>query len=278
MLSNNTLLLLFVLTGSIVSGQLKYYAEPVKIPISLSGNFGELRPDHFHMGLDFRTERRTGVPIYASAAGHVSRVAVSPSGYGRALYIDHPNGTTTVYAHLLRFREDIEEYVKAEQYLRQSFAVDLQVIPGTFSVEREEQIALSGNSGSSGGPHLHYEIRDTPSQDALNPLQINNFNVTDKTSPRISAVQFYPLDNQSHVDFRNYKKRVVSRGFGESVHAEAGDRPPGFRTDRNRGQSQRLISTTTKVPAAFFLPGFCSTERRFSVIPSTGSPTARTGI
>ncbi len=214
MLRYNTFLLFFVLAGTVVSAQLKYYADPVKIPVSLSGNFGELRPDHFHMGLDFRTERRTGVPVYASAAGQVSRIAVSPTGYGRTLYVDHPNGTTTVYAHLLKFRDDLEAYVKEEQYLRQSFAVDLQVFPGKFSVVRDEQIALSGNSGSSAGPHLHYEIRDTPSQDALNPLRINNFNVTDKTPPRITAVQFYPLDNASHVEFRSVSNRYLPVAAG----------------------------------------------------------------
>ncbi|HNQ38132.1 MAG TPA: peptidoglycan DD-metalloendopeptidase family protein, partial [Prolixibacteraceae bacterium] len=108
----NILLLLFVLLGQPVAAQLKYYATPVRIPVSFSGNFGELRPDHFHMGLDFRTERRTGLPIHASAEGYVARVVVSPTGYGRALYVNHPNQTTTVYGHLLQFRSDIEAWVK----------------------------------------------------------------------------------------------------------------------------------------------------------------------
>lgn len=214
MFRNHTLFLIFVLTVTQVSGQLKYYAEPLKIPVSLSGNFGELRSGHFHMGLDFRTERRIGLPVVASAAGTVSRISVSPTGYGRALYINHPNNTTTVYGHLLKFRDDIEEYVKAEQYLRNSFAVDLMVPVGKFTVERGEQIALSGNSGSSEGPHLHYEIRDTPTQDALNPLLINNFNVKDLTAPRISAVQFYPLDDRSHVDYAPRKKKFHPTGTG----------------------------------------------------------------
>lgn len=196
---------------------MKYYADPLKIPVSLSGNFGELRSDHFHMGLDFRTEQRTGVPVYAAAEGYISRVSVSPGGYGLALYIDHPNQTTTVYGHLLKFRKEIEEYVRAEQYKRQSYAVDLTLLPGIFPVQRQELIGLSGNSGSSGGPHLHFEIRDTPTQDALNPLLINNFPVADHTPPRIAAVQFYPLDSLSHVEGENIRKRytpvVAAKGY-----------------------------------------------------------------
>ena len=209
MLRTNILLLVFVLLGHTMTAQLKYYATPVRIPVSLSANFGELRSDHFHTGLDFRTERKTGIPIYASAEGYVSRISVSPTGYGRALYISHPNNTTTVYGHLLSFRDDIEAYVKEEQYRNKSFAVDLNLTPDKFTVKRDERIALSGNSGSSGGPHLHYEIRDTPTQDALNPLTIDSFGVKDATPPRIFAVQFYPLDNQSHVEFRSVRRKYT---------------------------------------------------------------------
>ncbi len=196
----NVLILFFVHTLPLAA-QLRYYTDPLKTALSLSGNFGELRADHFHTGLDFRTQRKTGFPVYASAEGYVSRIVVSPTGFGRALYINHPNNTTTVYGHLLRFRSDIEDYVAEEQYRRRSFAVDLQLSPGRFTAARQEQIGLSGNSGSSGGPHLHYEIRDTPTQDALNPLHINNFNIPDHTSPRIRSVRFYPLDSLSHVEF-----------------------------------------------------------------------------
>ena len=212
-----TFLFLFVFASLAASGQMNYYADPLKIPVSLSGNFGELRSDHFHMGLDFRTEQRTGVPVYAGAEGYVSRVSVSPGGYGLALYIDHPNQTTTVYGHLLKFKKEIGEFVRAEQYKRQSYAVDLTLLPGIFPIQRQELIGLSGNSGSSGGPHLHFEIRDTPTQDALNPLLVNNFPVADHTPPRIAAVQFYPLDSLSHVEGANFRKRytpvVAAKGY-----------------------------------------------------------------
>lgn len=202
----NILFLVFVFSVFTGFGQLKFYSEPLKIPPSLTGNFGELRPDHFHTGLDFRTQQKTGIPVYSAAAGRVSRIVVSPTGYGKALYIEHSNGTTTVYGHLLKFRDDIEEYVRSEQYSRQSFAVDLGIPPGKFRVEKTEQIGLTGNSGSSGGPHLHFEVRDTETQDALNPLQIQNFSLKDVIPPRIDGVQLYPLNGQSTVETGTDKK------------------------------------------------------------------------
>lgn len=210
----NIWILVFVLCSQSVSGQLKYYAVPLRIPVSLSGNFGELRPDHFHTGLDFRTERRTGVPVYSTAEGSVSRIVVSPGGYGHALYISHPNNTTSLYGHLLRFRDDIQEYVKEEQYRRKSFAIDLEVTAEKFRVGRQELIAFSGNTGSSGGPHLHFEIRDTPSQDALNPLLEDHFNTTDQLPPKISAVQFCPIGDDSHVEFSRDKKNLQTTCSG----------------------------------------------------------------
>jgi murein DD-endopeptidase MepM/ murein hydrolase activator NlpD len=197
-------------------GQMKYYANPMKIPPSLSGNFGELRPDHFHTGLDFRTQQKTGIPVYASAEGTISRILVSPSGYGRVICIDHPNGTTTLYGHLDKFREDIDEYVKIEQYNKQSFAVDLKVSAGKFQVQKGDQIARSGNTGSSAGPHLHFEIRDTRSQDAFNPLIMNDFNIRDKTPPRMVSVRIYPMDNMSHVNMENVPKTFPVKLTGKS--------------------------------------------------------------
>jgi hypothetical protein len=206
----------FVLWCQFVSGQLKYYSVPLRIPVSLSGNFGELRPDHFHTGLDFRTERKTGIPVYSTAEGSVSRIVVSPGGYGHALYISHPNNTTSLYGHLLRFRDDIQKYVKEEQYRRKSFAIDLEIPAEKFRVGRQELIAYSGNTGSSGGPHLHFEIRDTPSQDALNPLLEDHFNTSDRLPPKISAVQICPIGDDSHVEFSRDKKKLPTTNSGNS--------------------------------------------------------------
>jgi len=201
----NTLILFFVLAVLKVFAQYGYYADPVKIPIFLSGNFCELRPNHFHGGIDFKTEQRIGVPIYSAAEGFIYRIVVSPTGYGKALYIEHPNGTSSVYAHLDRFRNDIEKYVKDEQYHRQSFSLDIWPEKNLFTVEKQELIAFGGNSGSSAGPHLHFEIRDSETQDALNPLSFN-FSVTDKTPPRIYNLVAYPLADNSHINASTSKR------------------------------------------------------------------------
>src|SRR5580692_6981756 len=138
-----------------------YFRDPLAVPMSLAANFGELRPDHYHMGLDIRTQHRENLPVFAAADGHISRVSVGPFGFGQAIYIDHPNGYTTVYGHLNRFFPALAAYVAGEQYRRQSWQVDLQVPPGLFLVRKGEIIAYSGNTGGSQGPHLHFEIRRT---------------------------------------------------------------------------------------------------------------------
>jgi len=217
------LTLLFVGFFFVGYGQLKYFDNPLKIPASLSGNFGELRPNHFHTGIDLRTQQKTGLPVFSSAEGFVSRIVISPNGYGKALYVEHSNSTTTLYGHLERFRDDIEAYVRSEQYKRQSYAIDIEIPPGKFKVARQEQIAFSGNSGSSGGPHLHFEIRDTKTQDALNPLLLNNFNLKDKTAPKIVAVELCPLSKESNVELTARKKSVPVKPAGSTYQLN----PPG---------------------------------------------------
>lgn len=136
-------------------------AKPLNIPLYLSGNFGELRSNHFHSGLDFKTQGRTGIPVHSADDGYVSRIVVSPWGFGRAIYITHPStGLTTVYGHLSSFSPKIDNPVRKRQYEKESFAVDLEFAPDEIPVKRGEQIALSGNSGSSGGPHLHMDVRE----------------------------------------------------------------------------------------------------------------------
>ena len=135
----------------------------------LSGNFGELRSNHFHGGLDVKTDYRTGLPVYCAADGYVSRIVVSSFGYGSVLFVTHPNGFVTVYAHLEKFNYTIGKFVKELQYKRQSFDIEYKPSPYQFPVTNGQLIAYSGNSGSSGGPHLHFEIRDT-SNNLYNPL------------------------------------------------------------------------------------------------------------
>jgi len=211
-----TIILLILLSANLY-GQNNYYSEPLKIPLILSGSFAELRSNHFHSGIDIKTQGVTGIPVYSVADGFISRIVVSPSGFGRALYIDHPNGTTSVYGHLENFRDDIEEYVKNIQYEKESFRVDLQVPDGLFEVKQNEFIARSGNTGSSGGPHLHFEIRDTESEEPLNPLKYD-FPVKDNTPPRIFSVMLVPLSDYSHVDYSGVKKSFSVETGNGSYH------------------------------------------------------------
>jgi hypothetical protein len=193
-----------VFSSLIVASQEPYYTNPVKIPMLLSGSFGELRNNHFHSGIDIKTQGTINIPVYAVAEGYISRIVVSPSGYGKAIYINHDNGTTSVYGHLNKFRPDIEEYVKKIQYDKQSFRVDVPVFPGVFTISKNDKFALSGNSGSSQAPHLHFELRKTQSEEPINPLKLG-FIVKDKTPPKIFALQISPLTGESHVNYSNKK-------------------------------------------------------------------------
>ncbi len=172
------------------------YHSPLGIPIYLSGTFAEPRANHFHSGIDIRTANKAGYKVYAIDEGFVSRIAVSPGGFGKAIYIDHPDGHTSVYAHLQEFEGDIAAYVKKQQYRQERFEVNLLPEKNLLKVSKGQWIALSGNSGSSEGPHLHFELRDTPTQEILNPLVLG-FTVKDQIKPDISRVVLYPIGDQS---------------------------------------------------------------------------------
>lgn len=181
-------------------------------PPYLSANFGELRPNHFHSGIDFKTERVEGKVVRAIDTGYVSRVGVSASGYGRVLYVTHPNGYTSVYAHLKELDRRIDSAVIAYQYEKKVQTVDISFMPDQFPVSRGQQIALSGNSGSSGGPHLHFEIRKTENQHTLNSFAFYNFQ--DNVAPKILGIGIYPMDSNSFVNHKQVKYlRYVKEGL-----------------------------------------------------------------
>jgi murein DD-endopeptidase MepM/ murein hydrolase activator NlpD len=189
------------------------YRNPVDLPIFLSGTFGELRSNHFHSGIDIRTANKTGHKVFAIEDGYVSRIAVSPGGFGKALYIDHPDGHTSVYAHLQQFGAEIASYVKQQQYKSESFEVNLYLEKDVIQVKKGQVVAFSGNSGSSEGPHLHFEIRDTKSQEIMNPLQFG-FIVKDKIRPVISRLMLYPIGKQSFANNSNKRSIVGVSGTG----------------------------------------------------------------
>lgn len=180
------------------------FTPPLQPPLSISGGYGEIRTNHIHSGMDLRTGGEIGKTVYAAGDGFISRIKVEPGGFGKAIYIDHPNGYTTVYAHLDAFRDDITEYVRKQQYDNQLFPIDVFPKKTDFIIKRGDSIAYSGNSGGSEGPHLHFEIRETVKQSPQQPL-LFNIPLTDTKAPSFYSLTAYPLDAVSTVAGKSSK-------------------------------------------------------------------------
>lgn len=195
----------FLFLGTTVFSQVDYpkdyFRSPLDIPMQLSGNFGELRPNHFHAGFDIRTQQKEGLKVYAVADGYVSRIKISTFGNGKTIYINHPNGYTSVYGHLKMANGEIENYIKKTHYKEQSFEIEMFFKPDEMVVKKDEIIAFSGNSGASGGPHLHFEFRDSKTEFIINPMLFgyNKF-LKDTKKPIISGLYVYPLDLKTTVN------------------------------------------------------------------------------
>lgn len=202
---------LFISISGLLNSQNKYptdyFIHPLDIPLVLSGTFGELRSNHFHAGLDIKTQQQEGLKVITSGDGYVSRIKVSHWGYGKALYITHPNGYTTVYGHLKKFSPEIEAYVKKKQYEKESFTIQLYPKSDELKIKKGELIAYSGNSGSSGGPHLHFEIRDTKAN-PINPM-LFGINIPDHKNPTIKNAVVYAETDTSHVNKSNNSVELV---------------------------------------------------------------------
>lgn len=191
------LIFYFLFSWSLVAQTLypkDYFSPPLDIPMQLSGNFGELRPNHFHAGFDFKTQQKEGLKVYASADGYVSRIKISTFGNGKTIYINHPNGYTTVYAHLQKAVGPIQDFISQTHYKEQAFEIEMYLKPGEIPIKKGELIALSGNTGASEGPHLHYEIRHTQSEYIINPLHFGfDLGIKDTKKPTLSGLYVYPL-------------------------------------------------------------------------------------
>ncbi|MBO5984868.1 MAG: M23 family metallopeptidase, partial [Rikenellaceae bacterium] len=184
-----------------------YYDFPLRdVAGYYSANFGEMRPNHFHSGTDFKTNGVEGKPVIAVADGYVSRILQSPTGYGLALYVEHPNGTTSVYGHLSSFRKDIADYVFAERHRLKQSRVDLYCKANQFTVKRGEEIARSGNTGSSQGPHLHFEIRDARTGKTFNIIKQGIVRPKDDISPYIMKVHYIEVDTIQGVPLHSRPK------------------------------------------------------------------------
>ena len=195
------------------------FISPFDFPLLLSGNFGELRANHFHGGVDFKTQGVVGKPIRCIADGYISRVTVTPGGYGQAVYITHDNGYTSVHGHLHRFMAEVQQVVEAYQYEHETFAVDMKFEADRFPLKQGEVFALAGNEGYSFGPHLHMEIRKTDTEEYIDPLQFYTDLLKDTTAPRATHVMLYPQAGKGVVNGSSKKKVMPLDGQQGTVTA-----------------------------------------------------------
>lgn len=175
-----------------------YFRHPLNVPMQLVANFGEIRTNHWHMGLDIRTQQKVNLPVYAAADGYISRISIEPGGFGQAIYINHPNGYTTVYAHLNSFFPALELFVKQRQYELESWRINLDLPANLFPVKKGDFIARSGSTGGSEGPHVHFEIRDTKTENCLNPL-LFRFPIPDGVPPSITRLAMYDRNRSTYL-------------------------------------------------------------------------------
>lgn len=183
-----------------------YYRCPLDIPVFLSANYGEMRTNRFHTGIDIKTQGTVGHTLHAAADGYVSRVTVAPAGYGRAIYINHPNGTMTVYAHMHRFTDEIEDWLRGERYRQKRSDIDAFPDAARFPVKKGDAIGLSGNSGSSTGPHLHYEVRRLSDSRTMNVMTHGWIEVKDDVPPRIVKLYQFDVDTVAGVPIHSEPK------------------------------------------------------------------------
>jgi hypothetical protein len=192
------------------------FRYPLDLAPSIAGSFGDLRPNHFHSGLDFRTNQREGYPVYAVSDGYIARLRVQIGGFGQAIYINHPNGYTSVYAHLSAYTPALAQKVKSSQYDLKQFEVDFPLDSSQIAVKKGQLIGWSGNTGSSGGPHLHFELRDTQTEEIINP-QLFGLTIPDKVNPEFKTLYVYALNGLPFSEKTSKKALPLVASKGEYV-------------------------------------------------------------
>ena len=259
----------FLLNFFFIFCQEKYkkdcFISPLDIPLTLSGTFGEIRTNHFHAGIDIPTNQKTGYPIYSCADGYVSRIKVSPWGFGKAIYINHKNGLTTVYAHLENFNSEIQNYILKQQYEKKTFSLDISLSKSAFQVKQGQIIGFSGSSGNSTGPHLHFEVRESALQKPINPMQFS-FPIKDTRKPIIKSIFIYEKKQNEKFERSEYTAKnntlipdLISGEFGIGLETY----------DKNDNSSIKTGVNTIKVFLDqqlyyhFELNGFLFSEKRY---------------
>ena len=191
-------LIVLLISKILVSQEKNNFVVPLDIPLRLSGTFGELRGNHFHAGIDIRTQGREGFKIGSVKSGKINRIRVSTSGYGKALYIEHLDGTTSVYAHLKKFSPRIEAYVKEQQYLKETYTIQIFPKGNKLNIDQGEIIGYSGNTGGSNGPHLHFEMRNSKDQSPINPM-LFPFEIEDTQRPQIKNFYLFTSNENDYI-------------------------------------------------------------------------------
>lgn len=251
-----------------------------------SANFGEMRPNHFHSGIDIKTDGMTGKPVLATADGYISRIAVTPGGYGRAIYITHPNGTTSVYGHLSKFRDDIEKYVHEERYRTRRNSINLYPSADRFPLKQGEQFAWSGNTGSSAGPHLHFEIRDSRTQRTLNTISSGVIRTRDDIPPRLVKLYYVEVDSVRGVPVHARPRPVelVEKTPGRYALKQEGalssaaevtsswKRPTAKTTYPTHSGSGAYANLQTKIRSSSFVSTASPSTRPATATPSPTTP------
>ncbi|MEI6950428.1 M23 family metallopeptidase [Paraflavisolibacter sp. H34] len=249
-----------------------YFRHPLNIPMELVANFGEIRNNHWHMGLDIRTQQRVNLPVYAAADGYIAKVSIEPGGFGQAIYINHPNGLTTLYAHLNAFAPMLAEYVRAQQYKLQRWEADIDIPAGLFTVKQGDYIALSGSTGASQGPHVHFEIRETATQKCLNPL-LFGFPIPDAVPPTVTRLALYDRGRSTYLQSPQlFALRKTGASYTPATVVRTGARRVSFAisaTDRftNSANPNGIYAASTwldnRLQSEFFLDRISYKETRY---------------